>query len=85
MRIQSSRRFVKDLEGLTKRDDYLRRRVIKTIQLLRENPQHPSLRLHKLFGLETYSVSVTMKIRLIYRVLSGEVLLLRIGTHDEVY
>ena len=85
MRITPSTQFDEDLESLSKKDTILLKRVIKTLGLLSENPKHPSLRLHKLIVEGVYSVSVTMKVRIIFRIRNNEAILLRIGNHDEVY
>lgn len=56
----------------------------KTRLLLLDNPLHPSLRLHKLKGsLKNYwSVSVTMKYRIIFRLMpDGVVFFTSVGTH----
>jgi len=55
------------------------------MRLLGIDINHPSLRLHKLAGRETYSVSVDMKIRILIQLDAGDIHLLRIGTHNEVY
>lgn len=61
----------------------------KKLVLLSLNPRHPSLRLHKLSGKigEFYSVSINMRYRIIleFRAEHIEILLIDIGTHDEVY
>lgn len=61
----------------------------KVLRLLELNPEHPSLRLHKLKGKfkDTYSVSVTMQYRIIlkFALMGNEIILIDIGHHDEVY
>ena len=61
----------------------------KTLQLLELNPDHPSLRLHKLKGRlkELHSVSVTFshRITLSFALIDGAIVLIDIGAHDEVY
>jgi len=61
----------------------------KTLQLLELNPNHPSLRLHKLKGRlkSLYSVSVTVsyRITLSFAIIEGAIVLIDIGSHDEVY
>lgn len=85
MNIIPSLRFVRDLGKLEKNNERLRKVIGKTLDYLRNNPTHPSLRLHKLSGQEVYSVSVTMSIRIIITFRHGDIHLLRIGTHEEVY
>jgi len=66
----------------------------KVLRLLELNPEHPSLRLHKLKGKfkDTYSVSVTMQYRIIlnriilkFALVGKEIILIDIGRHDDVY
>ena len=47
--------------------------------------RHPSLRIHKIKGVDYYSVSVDMKIRILYEKDSNMIRLIEIGNHDEVY
>ena len=85
MKLIPSARFVRDLGNLEKNNERLRKLIGKTLDYLRKNPSHPSLRLHKLSGQGNYSVSVTMSIRIIITFRYGDIHLLRIGTHEEVY
>jgi mRNA-degrading endonuclease YafQ of YafQ-DinJ toxin-antitoxin module len=61
----------------------------KTLELLELNPLHPSLRLHKLKGrLDGYSsVSVNIRYRIVveFYIEENEIILVNIGTHDDVY
>ena len=85
MKLIPSARFVHDLGNLEKNNERLRKLIGKTLDYLRKNPSHPSLRLHKLSGQGNYSVSVTMSIRMIITFRYGDIHLLRIGSHEEVY
>jgi toxin HigB-1 len=61
----------------------------KCLQLLEMNPFHPSLRLHplhgKLKGLYSISITVSYRITVEFVIDEKEILLIHIGTHDEVY
>jgi addiction module RelE/StbE family toxin len=61
----------------------------KVLYLLKENPQHPSLRLHPLKGRlqEVHSVSINMSYRITLELLitEKEIILINIGSHDDVY
>ena len=61
----------------------------KTLKLLEINPNHPSLRLHKLHGklFELYSVSINISFRICIDFIINEdqIIPIDIGTHDEVY
>lgn len=61
----------------------------KVLKLLCANPQHPSLRLHKLSGRLSglFSVSINISYRLIinFIIKNNQIILIDIGSHDEVY
>lgn len=74
--------FLRELRQLDWQDQ---RRAIRIEALFRRNPLHPSLRLHGLKGkLRTlHSISVTMRIRIIFkRMENGDIIFLSIGQHD---
>ena len=64
-------------------------RYEKALSLLQENPFHPGLRLHALQGKYKgyHSVSISMQYRMTIDLLiqDREVILINIGSHDEVY
>ncbi|MEK9156627.1 MAG: type II toxin-antitoxin system mRNA interferase toxin, RelE/StbE family [Patescibacteria group bacterium] len=63
----------------------VQKRTVKIGKLFRENPLHPSLRLHQLHGslMGIWSISVTEKIRILFqREESGDIVFLSIGHHD---
>lgn len=61
----------------------------KTLQLLELNPFHPSLRLHRLSGalsdLHSVSINISYRIILEFFVADGKIVLVNVGSHDEVY
>ena len=61
-------------------------RYKKVLRLLELNPNHPSLRLHKLKGklADRYSVSITMSYRIIltFAVTEKGIVLIDIGSHE---
>ena len=61
----------------------------KTLELLEINPHHPSLRLHplkgKLAGLHSISINISYRISLEMVISEKEIIMVNIGTHDEVY
>lgn len=61
----------------------------KTLELLELNPYHPSLRLHslegRLKGLSSVSINMSYRIVLVLEVQDGEITLVNIGNHDQVY
>ncbi len=73
---------------LTRHPD-LRPRLVETLAQLRADPFQPGLRLHslggKLQGMQAVGLTYRYRITLTMQVTEREVLLLDIGTHDEVY
>lgn len=73
---------------LTKHPD-LRLRFIQTLEQLRSDPFEPSLKLHaltgKLQGMQAVSLTYSYRITLTLQVTEHEILLLDIGSHNEVY
>ncbi|MCL5979573.1 MAG: plasmid stabilization protein [Gammaproteobacteria bacterium] len=73
---------------LTKHPD-LRPRFIETMEQLSADPFQPSLRLHpltgKLQGMQAVSLTYSYRITLTVQITGHEILLLDIGSHDEVY
>lgn len=67
----------------------LRPRLAQVFRDIESDPFQPHLRLHPLSGdlAGLYAVSVTFayRITLTLRLTAGEIILLDIGTHDEVY
>ena len=61
----------------------------KTIELLENDPMHPSLRVHKLQGKMSQfsSVSINMKYRIVidFIIVDDVIILVDIGSHDDVY
>ena len=85
--------FVRAPKGETRRRPHLRERIEETLRRLTDDPFHPSLRTHKLTGQlsGTWACSVSYDIRILFEFVENpesseeEILLLTVGTHDEVY
>lgn len=67
----------------------LRPRLAETLEKLRCDPFDPSLPLHplsgKLQGMQAVSLTYSDRITLTLKITEHEILLLDIGSHDEVY
>ena len=71
----------------------LKENITKALKLLHENPSHPSLNTHMLRGKQNgiWSCSAGYDCRIIFvyqknrETKGNEILLLNLGTHDEVY
>jgi len=73
---------------LTRHPD-LRPRLAETLEKLRADPFESGLRLHpltgKLQGLQAVSLTYSTRITLTLQITEHEIVLLDIGSHDEVY
>jgi addiction module RelE/StbE family toxin len=86
---KSSRAF----KRLVKRNPQLRVSIEQTLQKMVEDIYHPSLKTHKLMGelADTWSCSIDYSYRILFEFVSDPeteemaILLLNIGSHDEVY
>ena len=78
--------YLKREKQFLKRHPELIERYKKVLKLLETNPNHPSLRLHKLRGkfAGKYSVSITMSYRIILAFVITEkgIVLIDVGSHD---
>ena len=85
--------FVRAFRRAVRRQPQLRARVERTLQQLTEDPFHPILRSHKLQGelAGTWACTVDYGNRILFEFVQNpesgeeEILLLTMGTHDEVY
>ncbi len=87
MRIEFSPLALKELAKIKKKDKKLFQRIEKQLALFKNDPTHPSLRLHKLSGALEYlrSISITRNVRMVYIFIDETACFTDIGTHDEVY
>lgn len=74
--------FIKQFHRLS---EPIKKLSIKKEKIFRDNPLHPSLRLHalkgKLSGL--FSISVTLNFRVIFkRMPNGDIVFISVGRHD---
>ena len=81
--------YLKRAAKFLKRHPEIRNQYQKTLELLELNPFHPSLRLHKLqgalAGLSSVSINMSYRIVLQFVIQGNELLLVDVGTHDQVY
>ena len=81
--------YIRRARKFIKRHPELIGQYRKTLELLEINPHHPSLRLHplkgKLAGLQSISINISYRISLEMVISEQEMILVNIGTHDEVY
>lgn len=80
--IYYSRHFEKQFCNIP---EYIQKRAVVTESLFKENPLHPSLRLHQLKGelCGLWSLSINLNYRIIFkRKDDGAILFISIGKHD---
>lgn len=61
----------------------------KILKILCINPQHPSLRLHKLSGrlagLSSISINISYRLIIHFAIKDDQIIPIDIGSHDEIY
>jgi mRNA-degrading endonuclease YafQ of YafQ-DinJ toxin-antitoxin module len=81
--------YKKEEKKFLKKHPDLKEKYKKTLKTLMVDPFYPSLRLHKLQGDlgNYYSVSINMSYRILldFIIVDSEIILIKIGSHDEVY
>lgn len=85
MKLRYTAYFLRKLRKLPSAD---RLRVRVTLKLLEQHPDHPSLHTHSLHGSKAgmYSITVKYDLRILYAKQGRDILLMvTVGTHDEVY
>jgi len=87
MKIEFDRKFKRQLKKISKKDKQLYKIFLRKLDLLKEKPDHKSLRLHKVSGkrISSWSVTITYKVRVLFVLRKKSILLTDIGSHDEVY
>ena len=81
--------YIKRASKFAKRHPDLLSQYEKTLKILENDPNHPSLRLHPLKGtlknLYSVFINVSYRITLEFFVTEKEIILVDVGHHDEVY
>jgi addiction module RelE/StbE family toxin len=82
-------RFTRTAKKFAQAHPDLRQRLARVLRDLENDPLQPHLRLHplkgKMQGLHAVSVTYSYRISLTLKVTEKEIILLDIGSHDEVY
>lgn len=88
-RIIYTESYLKRAVKFLKRHPDLLPQYEKSLKLLELNPSHPSLRLHRLSGslrdLHSVSINISYRITLEFLLEDGKIVLVNVGSHDEVY
>ncbi|EKD53330.1 MAG: Plasmid stabilization system [uncultured bacterium] len=77
--------FEDDIKNFVSSHPELKEKLIKSLKELLSDPDHPSLRTHKLGNNSEWSISIDMATRIIFDIKGDEIILIRLGPHDEVY
>ena len=93
MNLVWSAKFTRTVKRVVGRDKKLLSEIEQTLAQLAAESKHPSLRAHKLKGelAGTWSCSVNYDLRILFDFMKNsktgelEILLLAVGTHEEVY
>ncbi|AFZ50275.1 type II toxin-antitoxin system RelE/ParE family toxin [Dactylococcopsis salina] len=92
MKIGWTPKSLRSFKRLIRKNPHLIPLLEKTLKQLSENPFHPTLRTHKLKGEleEIWSCSINYQYRILFEFVRNTqeedaILLLNLGTHDEVY
>ncbi|MBW4478245.1 MAG: type II toxin-antitoxin system YafQ family toxin [Tolypothrix brevis GSE-NOS-MK-07-07A] len=93
MEVVWSSGFKRSFRKITKKNPQLKNQVLKVLRLLADDPFTPSLKSHKLTGdlAGLWSCSVAYDCRIIFNLSEDEnllamvILLIDLGSHDEVY
>ena len=81
--------YIKRAKKFLRKHPEIHTQYRKTLELLELNPWHPSLRLHdlggRLKGLSSVSINMSYRIVLELVIKDEEIILINIGSHDQVY
>ena len=79
MKVRRTDRFRRDYQKLPRN---IQERVDQKLRFLLRDPRHPSLRIHKIRGVEgLWEFSVTMNYRVIFEINGEYFVLLGVGSH----
>lgn len=85
MNLESTAYFDKKLSKRIRRNSQLKKKVNKQLKLLVANPNHPSLKIHKLEGkrAQEFTIWIEGNLRITFHIIKNSILLTDIITHDE--
>lgn len=81
--------YIRKAKKFLRKHPEVRNQYQKTLELLEVNPRHPSLRLHglqgRLSGLSSVSINMSYRIVLEIIIRENDIILVDVGSHDQVY
>lgn len=86
-KIEFSNPFKKSFKKTVSKNSDVAFAVIQKLFIMSQDISHPSLKLHKLKGPlnNYYAISIEYDLRLILEISNDKIILIDIGSHDEVY
>jgi proteic killer suppression protein len=88
-RVIYTKSYLKRAAKFVKRHPDLLTQYEKALKLLELNPFHPSLRLHRLSSslsdMHSISINISYRITLEFLIEDGKIILVNVGSHDEIY
>lgn len=79
--------YLKSFRRITKNNIKIKRKIVEKLNLFLEDKAHHSLRLHKINTIKggVWSISIDMNVRVLIQYKGVDIILLDIGTHDDIY
>ena len=86
-KIEFSNPFKKSFKKTVSKNADVAFAVMQKLFIMSQDINHPSLKLHKLKGAlgNYYAISIEYDLRIILEIESEKIILIDIGSHDEVY
>ncbi|HEX5152436.1 MAG TPA: type II toxin-antitoxin system mRNA interferase toxin, RelE/StbE family [Parafilimonas sp.] len=86
-KIEFSNPFKKSFKKTVSKNADVAFAVMQKLFIMSQEINHPSLKLHKLKGALSnyYAISIEYDLRIILEISDDKIILVDIGTHDEVY
>jgi addiction module RelE/StbE family toxin len=88
MKIYLSANYLKAHKKIVKKNPQLNKTIKNKLQVFLKNPNHPSLKLHKLKGkkIDLWSLTIKPDLKIIFIYYkNSEIILTDIGSHNQVY
>ena len=85
MQLQFTKTFDAEYAKIIRSNASLKQKIKKQLQLLLDNPKHPSLRLHKIQSSKCMSISVNKSVRILCMIKKDVITVFHVGKHEDVY
>lgn len=85
MKLRFTKTFDTEYTKIIRGNSPLKQKIKKQLNLLLVNPNHPSLKLHKIQSSEYKSISVDKSIRILLIINKNCITVFHVGKHEDVY